>query len=145
MPNRRMPSPASASESPSSTRARPDTPGPEMLSPDRSRLDVLGLDAFRLGGATAARDGAAGSQRSAHRGASAAAAATATTTTMRAKNGAGECMAGLCNPWVLIPTALDDDRHPEAAARLRGPRRMAANTVHVAILRGSLRSHLRMT
>src|SRR5437016_1544200 len=98
MPNRRMSSPASASESPSSTQARPDTLGPDTLNPDRSRLDPLGLDAFRLDGATAARDGAAGSQRSPHLGASEAAAATATTMTMRANNGAGECMAGLCNP-----------------------------------------------
>src|SRR2546421_8586848 len=98
MPNRRMSSPASASESPSSTRARPDTLGPDPLNPDRSRLDALGLDAFRFGGATAARDGAAGSQRSPHLGASEAAAATATTMTMRANNGAAECMAGLCNP-----------------------------------------------
>src|SRR5207302_1736570 len=37
-------------------------------------------------------------QRSPHLGASEAAAATATTMTMRANNGAGECMAGLCNP-----------------------------------------------
>ena len=45
----------------------------------------------------------------------------------------------------FIPTAPNNRRHPEAPARLRGPRRMATSTVHVATLRGSLRSHLRVT
>ena len=49
-----MSSPASASESPSSTRARPDTLGPDPLNSDRSRLDAR----RSIGGATAARDGA---------------------------------------------------------------------------------------
>src|SRR5207249_11275771 len=45
----------------------------------------------------------------------------------------------------FIPPAPNNRRHPEAPARLRGPRRMATSTVHVATLRVSLRSHLRVT
>src|SRR5438874_11192381 len=45
----------------------------------------------------------------------------------------------------VILTALNNDRHPEAPARLRGPRRMAASAYVRPTLRGSLRSHLRVT
>src|SRR5437660_7705364 len=47
-------------------------------------------------------------------------------------------------PWSHTNSA-NNDRHPEAPARLRGPRRMAASPYVPPTLRGSLRSHLRLT
>jgi hypothetical protein len=68
-----------------------------------------------------------------------------------AKNRAGEALAFIQGNLTetlamsLIPTASEfDSRHPEAPAA-GGPRRMAADSVFVAILRGSLRSRLWMT
>src|SRR4051794_37106865 len=44
----------------------------------------------------------------------------------------------------LLPAFIKLDRHPEVPAE-GGPRRMVTRSVFVAILRGSLRSRLRMT
>ena len=48
-------------------------------------------------------------------------------------------------PPALIPAVPDNDRHPEVPALFARASKDGRESVHVAILRGSLRSHLRMT